>query len=39
MDQETAYFTAMERTSTYRFENGQLVLVEAGGARQAEYSH
>jgi heat shock protein HslJ len=38
MDQETAYFAALERTSTYRFESGRLVLVESGGARQAEYT-
>ena len=37
MDQETAYFAALERTSVYRFESGRLVLVESGGARQAEY--
>jgi heat shock protein HslJ len=38
MDQETAYFAALERTSTYSIENGRLVLVDGGGARQAEYS-
>jgi heat shock protein HslJ len=38
MDQETAYFPALERTSVYRFESGRLVLVDGGGARQAEYS-
>jgi putative lipoprotein len=38
MDQETAYFAALGRTSTYSIESGRLVLVDSGGARQAEYS-
>jgi heat shock protein HslJ len=38
MDQEKAYFAALERTTGYRFESGRLVLVESSGARQAEYS-
>jgi heat shock protein HslJ len=38
MDQETAYFAALERTTNYRFESGRLVLVESGGARQAEFT-
>ena len=38
MDQETAYFAALERTSAYRFESGRLVLVERDGARQAEFN-
>jgi heat shock protein HslJ len=35
MDQETAYLTALQQTSTYRFENRRLVLVNASGATQA----
>ena len=38
MDQEAAYFAALERTSMYRFESGRLVLVDSGDARQAEYT-
>ena len=30
--------TALERTTGYRSESGRLVLVESGGARQAEYT-
>ncbi len=35
MDQETAYLNALQQTSTYRFDNGRLVLVDASGAMQA----
>jgi heat shock protein HslJ len=38
MDQETAYFAALERTTTYRFENGRLMLADAGGATQADFT-
>ena len=38
MDQEAAYFAALERTTEYRFESGRLVLVDESGARQAEYT-
>jgi heat shock protein HslJ len=38
MDQETAYFSALGRTSTYSIESGDLVLVDSGGARQAEFT-
>jgi heat shock protein HslJ len=38
MDQETAYLAALERSTTYRFDNGRLVLADAGGATQAEFN-
>jgi heat shock protein HslJ len=39
MDQEDAYLAALARSATYRFEEDQLVLVQSGGTRLAEYSH
>jgi heat shock protein HslJ len=38
MDQERAYLTALERTSTYHIEGSRRALVDRGGVRQAEYS-
>jgi len=38
MDQETAYLSALERSATYRFDNGRLVLADTAGATQAEFS-
>jgi heat shock protein HslJ len=38
MDQETAYLAALERTATYRFEDGRLVLVDSSGATQAIFN-
>jgi heat shock protein HslJ len=35
MDQEQAYLAALQRTTQYQFENGQLVLRDADGATQA----
>jgi heat shock protein HslJ len=35
MDQEQAFLAALERTTQYQFENGNLVLRDAGGATQA----
>jgi heat shock protein HslJ len=37
MDQEAAYLTALQQTSTNRFDNGRLVLVDARGATQAVF--
>jgi heat shock protein HslJ len=37
MDQETAYLNALQQTSSYRFDNGRLILVNAGGATQATF--
>jgi heat shock protein HslJ len=37
MDQETAYLNALQQTSTYRFDSGRLVLVDASGATQAVF--
>jgi len=37
MEQETAYLQALQRATTYRFENGRLVLRDAGGATQATF--
>lgn len=39
MDQEAAYFLALSHTASYRFDSGQLVLVQSGGASLAEYGH
>jgi heat shock protein HslJ len=38
MDQEMAYLAALQRTSTYRFDAGRLVLSGDGGATQAEFT-
>jgi heat shock protein HslJ len=38
MDQETAYLAALERSATYRFENGRLMLADASGATQADFT-
>ncbi len=35
MEQEAAYLQALQQTSTYRFDNGRLVLVDTRGATQA----
>jgi heat shock protein HslJ len=39
MDQEEGYLWALPASTAYRFEGEQLVLVQSGGARLAEYSH
>jgi heat shock protein HslJ len=38
MDQETAYLAALERSTTYRFENGRLMLADGSGATQADFN-
>jgi heat shock protein HslJ len=38
MDQEQAYLAALQRATQYQFENGQLVLRDAGGATQAIFN-
>src|SRR5262245_50887468 len=39
MDQEEGYLWALPRSTAYRFEGEQLVLVRSGGGRLAEFSH
>jgi heat shock protein HslJ len=38
MDQEQAYLAALQRATQYQFENGNLVLRDAGGATQAIFN-